>query len=104
MSQVKPDLQEEHPMNRRSFLAIAFVPLLTAGGRAMAQEGQQWVQLFTGKDLTGWKTHPKNPGTWRVENGVLVSDGRKVSHLFSARGDYRDFDFRIEAMISDKGN
>jgi len=62
------------------------------------------VQLFNGKDLTGWKTHPKNPGKWRVEGGMLVSSGKEVSHLFSDRGDYQDFDFRIEAKINDQGN
>ncbi len=62
-----------------------------------------WVQLFNGKDLKGWKTHPKNPGKWKVEDGVIVSTG-KVSHLFSERGDYKNFHFRIEAKISDKGN
>ncbi len=63
-----------------------------------------WVQLFNGKDLTGWKTHPKNPGTWRVEEGILVSSGKATSHLFSARDDYENFHYRIEAKISDKGN
>ena len=64
----------------------------------------RWVQLFNGKNLNGWKTHPKNPGKWRVENGVLISGGKNVSHLFSERGDYQDFQFRIEARINDKGN
>ncbi len=32
--------------------------------------------LFNGKDLTGWKTHPKQPGDWRVEDGILVGSGR----------------------------
>jgi 3-keto-disaccharide hydrolase/tetratricopeptide repeat protein len=63
-----------------------------------------WVQLFNGKDLTGWKTHPKNPGDWSVEDGVLVGKGKQTSHLFSERGDYENFHYRIEAKISDKGN
>src|SRR5205807_8719648 len=63
-----------------------------------------WVQLFNGKDLTGWQSHPKNPGKWRVEDGVIVSDGLDVSHLFSKRDDYENFHYRIEAKISNKGN
>src|SRR5205807_10338810 len=63
-----------------------------------------WVQLFNGKDLTGWQSHPKNPGKWRVEDGVIVSDGLDVSHLFSKRDDYENFHYRIEAKIGDKGN
>lgn len=90
-----------------------------------------WVQLFNGKDLTGWKLHPKPSDSiedvipkekdgkviaydgklkdgstvhlWRVEEGILIGSG-PVSHLFSERDDYRDFEYRIEAMINDKGN
>ncbi len=68
------------------------------------KDANGWVQLFNGKDLTGWKTHPDNPGEWRVEDGILHSGGKKVSHLFTERGDYGNFHFRIEAKINDKGN
>ena len=83
-----------------ALLLVACASSMTAN----AQDDRGWVQLFNGRDLTGWKTHPNNPGNWRVEDGVLVSGGRDVSHLFSERGDYQDFQFRIEAKISDKGN
>jgi hypothetical protein len=91
-----------------------------------------WVKLFNGKDLTGWKMYPKpNPGQikeivpiekngkvvayegkfkddkqgplWRVEDGLLIGSGPH-SHLFSERGDYENFQFRIEAMINNGGN
>jgi WD40 repeat protein len=63
-----------------------------------------FVPLFNGKDLRGWKTHPDNPGDWRIEDGVLVGRGPKKNYLYSERGDYADFHFRIEAMINEKGN
>jgi formylglycine-generating enzyme required for sulfatase activity len=62
-----------------------------------------WVQLFNGKDLTGWKTHPDKPGKWRVENNLLVGDG-PPSHLFSQRGDYENFHLRAVAKINKGGN
>jgi uncharacterized protein (TIGR03067 family) len=62
-----------------------------------------WVQLFNGKDLTGWKTHPDQPGDWKVENGILIGRGPR-SHLFSERGDYQDFHLRVEARINALGN
>jgi hypothetical protein len=73
-----------------------------AGDKKEGEKG--WVQLFNGKDLTGWKTHPKSPGKWRVENGAIVSGGTAVSHLFSDRDDYENFQYRIEAKINDMGN
>jgi uncharacterized protein (TIGR03067 family) len=84
--------------------ALVGVGLSVPAADAAAKKDKGWVQLFNGKDLTGWKAHPKNPGKWRVENGVIVSDGDKVSHLFSERDDYENFHYRIEAKISDKGN
>jgi hypothetical protein len=90
-----------------------------------------WVQLFNGKDLTGWKIHPMPGGPiaevikvetdgkvtgydaklkdgktvhlWRVEDGTLIGSG-PASHLFTERGDYTNFDYRVEAKINDKGN
>jgi hypothetical protein len=95
------------------------------------KKDEKWVQLFNGKDLSGWKIHPKaNPdfmeiitkmhgdkvtgfdaklkdGTtehlWRVEDGMLLGSGHH-SHLFSERGDYTNFVFRVEAQINDHGN
>ncbi len=87
---------------RRGIVGLTFLLLLAAVVRSDDKD-QGWVQLFNGKDLTGWKTHPDNPGDWKVEEGVLVGRG-KASHLFSERGDYKNFHFRIEAQINDKGN
>jgi hypothetical protein len=96
------------------------------------KDADGWVQLFNGKNLDGWKLPPKpNPGAitevvpiekngkvvayegkfkngkegplWRVEDGILIGSG-PASHLFSGRGDYENFQFRVEAMINDKGN
>jgi hypothetical protein len=87
-------------------LALGVARWADAGDKkAAAKAGEKgWVKLFNGKDLTGWKTHPKAPGKWRVEDGAIVSGGTKVSHLFSERDDYENFHYRIEAKISDKGN
>lgn len=108
-------------------LTVAWLPTLA---QDRGEEG--WVPLFNGKDLTGWKIHPEaNPGAfaeilpqekdgkligykaklkngnvvdlWRVEDGVLIGSG-PASHLFSERGDYTDFEYRIEAQINDGGN
>ena len=98
-------------MKRLAVAGVLAVALAVSGAWAGGEkkggakkEDARWVKLFNGKDLTGWKTHPKSPGKWRVENGAIVSGGAAVSHLFSERGDYEDFHFRIEAKINDKGN
>jgi hypothetical protein len=109
--------------------AIAATLVFSAGLRADDADG--WVQLFNGKDLTGWKMVPK-PGNgitdltekknadgkvvayvgnvrgkeiplWRVEDGCIIGGGPST-HLFSERGDYTDFQYRVEAKINDHGN
>jgi hypothetical protein len=98
-------------MKRLLALALTAVALAAWGARlgdATAQEkkvdDKDWVQLFNGKDLSGWKAHPESPGIWEVKEGAIVGSGPKASHLFTERGDYENFRFRLEAKISDKGN
>jgi hypothetical protein len=62
-----------------------------------------WVSLFNGKDLSGWKTHPDDKAKWEVKDGVIVGTG-PVGHLYTEKGDYENFHFKIEAKINDKGN
>jgi hypothetical protein len=59
--------------------------------------------LFNGKDLSGWKTHPDDKAKWEVVDGMIIGTG-PAGHLFSERGDYENFHFRIEAKINDEGN
>lgn len=82
-------------------LAAAAAGLIRAEEKKDDKDG--WTPLFNGKDLEGWKTHPKSPGKWKVEDGAIVGTGG-VSHLFTEKGDYRNFRFRMEIMINDKGN
>jgi hypothetical protein len=80
---------------------------LSAGRAAIADDkkddDKDFVQLFNGKDLTGWKTHPQDKAKWEVKDGVLVGTG-PAGHLFSERGDYENFVYRVEAKINDHGN
>jgi hypothetical protein len=112
--------------------AVAMLPFALVPAAA-DNDTEKWTPLFNGKDLTGWKIHPNpNPGAiqkivtkkqgdkviayygklvgqdkevplWRVEDGVLIGSG-PATHLFSERGDYQNFRYRVEAMINDHGN
>lgn len=86
-----------------ALLALLLVaPAMEVSGGGKKSDG--FVQLFDGKTLKGWKVHPDAPGMWKVEKGAIVGRGAKRSHIFSERGDYKDFHYRVEAKISDKGN
>lgn len=74
----------------------------TASIAAPADAG--FVPLFNGKDLTGWKTHPDQPGGWAVEDGLLTGRSDRQHHLFTERGDFEDFQLMAEVRINHLGN
>jgi hypothetical protein len=92
-------------------LLITASPLAAAEKKAAAEKSPQkkWIQLFNGKDLTGWKVKIKgyelgdNHGnTFRVENGVLKvcydayeKFGGKFGHLFFHRP-FANYRLRVE--------
>jgi hypothetical protein len=84
-------------------LVIGAVLVLRPARADDKDDDKGWTQLFNGKDLTGWKTHPDDKAKWEVKDGVLIGTG-PAGHLFSERGDYENFRYKIEARINDKGN
>jgi hypothetical protein len=53
------------------------------------------VQLFDGKDLSGWRmSDPASTATWKVENGTLVSPGHGPELITDAK--FEDFKLHIE--------
>jgi hypothetical protein len=81
-------------------LEIKELPPFRAVVRPGAEPG--WVSLFNGKDLSGWKPQAGSTAGWQVRDGVLVGS-EPEGVLFSQRGDYRSFHFRVVAQINDKG-
>ena len=97
-------------MKRHLFAAAAafaalpvLCAVLTPASADEPKKDDGWVQLFNGKNLNGWVVHPEDKARWSVQDGSIVGEG-PVGHLYTERGDYENFDFRIEAMISDGGN
>jgi len=83
------------------------VPLLVAGAlvavMAAAIEGaDDFVSLFNGRDLSGWKIPAGDNGHWRVVDGVIDYDAESEASgdksLWSER-EYGDFVLRVEWRI-----
>jgi hypothetical protein len=61
------------------------------------------IQLFDGKDLSGW--HPSDPNAtamWKVEDGTLVSPGHGPELITNAK--FEDFKLHIEFNCAPKAN
>lgn len=62
--------------------------------------GDGWIAMFNGKDLSGWKVSEENPGSFKIEEGILIVDGPRA-HLFytGPEGDAKIRNFEFEASI-----
>lgn len=86
---------------------LAFAVAMPLGLVLRAQAGAapaipQWVDLFNGKDLTGWVNVNTNPDTWKVKDGVLVCSGHPIGVMRSAK-QYENFVLHIEWMHMEPG-
>jgi hypothetical protein len=54
-----------------------------------------WVELFNGKDLSGWKAN-ENPGSFRVEDGLLVCSGARGHLFYETDNPYKNFEMVAE--------
>lgn len=85
-------------------LGLSVPGMALAQGNAKTEEG--WVSLFDGKTLSGWtalEMAGKGTSHWEVKDGVIEGSG-KQSMLFSPLGHYKNFIYRAELKINDKGN
>jgi hypothetical protein len=61
------------------------------------------MQLFNGKDLSGWRPSDLNAtATWKVENGTLVSPGHGAELITDTK--FEDFKLHIEFNCAPKSN
>lgn len=64
---------------------------------------EKYVPLFDGKSLKGWEKVGKDASTWEVKDGAIHGSG-EASMLVSTKGPYKNFKYRAEIKINDKGN
>lgn len=72
-------------------------------------QGEGWIQLFNGKDLTGWKFRGGTNTSWEVQDGVLANlrekDGQKRRGVdIYTEQTFRDFQLHIEFKVPKGGN
>jgi hypothetical protein len=61
------------------------------------------IQLFNGKDLTGWKMDkPNSSVVWKVENGTLISPGNGPELINDSK--FEDFKLHVEFNCGENSN
>lgn len=62
-----------------------------------------WIELFNGKDLTGWRMrHPDREHKWVVHDGILENTGRGVDII--TEREFGDFELHIEYLVPKDSN
>lgn len=68
------------------------------------------IELFNGKDLTGWRTFGSGPSGWRSENGLLINrapqePGQHKSYAnIRTEREFEDFKLTCEVRVPRGGN
>lgn len=79
----------------------------TAGEQPVAEESE-WIDLFDGSTLNGWKEYNKDEfgGLWKVENGMIVCDGSGGAEGRSliTKEQFGNFELVVEWKIAEGGN
>ena len=103
----------------RSLALFGFIMAILISGVgcrqcAVCPEGDEWLSLFNGKDLTGWvvKCKPADAGKqfWRVEDGTILADsmaGKDHDYIWLlTEKQYGDFILRLhfQAYSDNPGN
>jgi hypothetical protein len=117
-------MRVQHVWMLTASLLCAAVSPATGQSKNTTKSKDGWVTILDAKSFKDWKVAPERAtskveetatvkrvvagdslrdGKWTFENGVLHGEGG-VSHIFSPRGDYQNFDYRAELKIKDKGN
>jgi hypothetical protein len=60
------------------------------------------IQLFNGKDLTGWKMSASGPPMWTVKDGTLVTPGNGPELISDAK--FQDFKLHLEFNCGKNSN
>jgi len=81
----------------------AAVALVFAVAGASAHAEENWIPLFDGKSLDGWEKVGSEKSVWEVQDGAIQGSG-PASMLVSTKGPYKNFRYRAEVKINDRGN
>jgi peroxiredoxin len=80
------------------------VTLCALMAAADARAVDDWITLFDGKSLDGWKIN-ENQETWKLADGALTCNGER-SHIFyvGPQAPFNEFELELEVMTRDNSN
>jgi hypothetical protein len=94
MTKTRPPVMRRIPLCLLAFLTFSHAD----------EEGENWADLFNGKDLTGWVNVNCAPETWSVKDGMIHCTGKPTGALRTSR-QYENFILELEwRHLKPRGN
>jgi hypothetical protein len=91
----------------KKFMKAGFLIALFAISTAFATAAEEWIRLFNGKDLAGWKANDSSPERFTVADGMLKTSGGPA-HLFfvgtDGKASFRNFELKAKVMTTPNSN
>jgi NADH:ubiquinone oxidoreductase subunit len=72
-------------------------------GTSLATAGE-WVEMFNGQNLDGWKISTDNPASITVKDGTIVLHGERAHAFYDADQPFDDFEFECEVLTTPGSN
>lgn len=67
----------------------------------------EFVSIFNGKDLSGWKVNGENPGSITAKDGMIVIDGERTHAFYDGdvgNHDFKNFEFKAKVRTFASAN
>ena len=91
---------------RTALRGLAFAGALVSSAAAAGAADEEWIPLFDGKTLAGWKA-AESPASFRVVDGAIACDGPK-GHLFyvgsDGKAEFESFEASFEVKARPGAN
>lgn len=93
-------------LSNYSLLSLLVLILALACNGNKNKDSGEWIDLFNGKDLTGWKSS-ENEGSFKVSDGMIIASGPR-SHLFYTgdveNASFKNFEMSVDVMTTHLAN
>lgn len=93
-------------MMKQTISAIALIACIAFGSPSDAEDSNGWIEMFNGKDLTGWKVN-ENEGSVSVEEGLLKTAGERAHAFYvgeDGKAEFKNFHFKAKVKTLKNSN
>ncbi|GAB5403434.1 MAG: DUF1080 domain-containing protein [Aureliella sp.] len=87
----------------RTVVATFVLGLLSTFATTSLANDDGWTTMFNGKNFDGWEIN-ENEDSWRVEDGMLVSNGPRSHAFYKTDKPFKNFHFKTQVKTTKGSN